>query len=306
VQSATPILLAALVVLGCQGNPGESGTGELRSVSEIPDRYRQVLEDYGAGEERWAERRAEVRADPELAQFVVDNLIVEMVRAFSTATVQVADSGPYERAQAELVRFADVSTPTLVELLGLPDDLVVFVAGQTLVRIGRPACEPVAGRLDDESWKVRLRAAELLGELPHAGRAEPGIRQALAERISADPEWVVRARAALAAGSRGARDRELAPWRALLVGALADPDPSVVRSAAEGLATLGDPSSVPALIEALDRTARAAEMGPARAIQEALVELTGLEGTTGASAWRHWWSFEGQRWLRAAEATAGS
>src|SRR5206468_12037661 len=49
---------------------------------ELPAKQRAVLEAWRAGGSRWEDERARVQADPDLAQFLVDNLIVQMVRSF--------------------------------------------------------------------------------------------------------------------------------------------------------------------------------------------------------------------------------
>jgi HEAT repeat protein len=94
--------------------------------------------------------------------------------------------------------------------------------------------------LQEEAPQVRLAAVKLT---PPLGSGRDRLRSALAR----DPDPGVRAGAAR---QLGAGD-DYATTSALL-GALEDPETSVVKSAIEALVDIGDPSVVPALQAALD------------------------------------------------------
>lgn len=251
-----PVVGLALGLLatlgGCHSDgsrSGRPGTGEVRNVRELPKVNQQILLDYSTGGEVWAARRESVLADPAQAQFLVDNLVLEAVRAFDSGRVAnpYAGRNPYDQAQAELARMPEYAVPVLGELLTKPDDIVALVAADTLVVIGRPAIPAMLEGLASAQWKVRRRAADLAGKLPHAGPEEPEVREVLVGLLQSDPEWVVRAQAARSLGERGARDRVTEPTRVALMRGLTDEDLGVARRAAEGLGLLGDPKAEAAL-----------------------------------------------------------
>ena len=278
------LAVLALAALGCAACGAAAAprqdSGELRPVDELPPEHRALLADYAAGGEVWAARRRALAGEPELALFLVDNLVLELVRAFGSGSLASTpgDRGPYERALGELALQADVALPVLSELLGVPDDLVAFVAADALREIGQASVAPVAAELADPAWKTRLRAAELLSKLPPAGVAEEGVQAELARRLAEDEAWVVRAQAALTLGERavaaqGQSGADPGRARVWLEGALRDPDFGVARRAAEALGALGDPRAAPAIEAFLARSARAGELGAVQTGQAALTEL---------------------------------
>jgi HEAT repeat protein len=190
------------------------------------------------------------------------------------------------------VRWAPRSTPVLVELLGVADGIVAYLAADTLARIGAPAVLPVAAKLAAAEPETRRRAAELLEKLPPAGAGEPAVLESLGVLAERDPRWIVRAQAARALGARGARHAHKGYAATVLARALADPDPEVVKSALEGLATLGESSAIPALIRSLERAARDGELAALLAAQTALRRLTGETVDHDPEQWWEWW----ERW----------
>lgn len=285
VRLVRALSIAALIAASVVGCATEKA--RVVPIADLPAQKRAVLVDYGRGGAAWEARREEVRADPALQRFLVDNLVVELVRGFQYGSVATSGgrSAAYERAQAELVRFADASAPLLAALLAAPDDLTVFCALDTLKRIGRPAVLPTADQLAHPDWKTRLRAAEALAELPHGAAGEARVFDALVGALG-DGEWIVRAQAARTLGERGARARELAPTRRALVAALADEDPAVVGSAAQALGRLGDPAAVGPLVERLAGAQAAGDLRVVRAAQGALVGLTGRRDVRSVDGWR--------------------
>jgi hypothetical protein len=262
------------------------------ATTDLPPRQRAVWESWQRGGPRWELEREEVRKDPELAQFLVDNLVRTLVKSYdrsALATVGKA-SGPFERAAAELAEFSAQSTPVLVELVGVRDGIVAFLAADLLVRIGAPAAAPVSRLLTDAHEETRRRAAELLGKLAHAGADEARIQQALAVCVEHDSAWITRAEAARSLGLRGSRHEHKGFALGVLARALADADETVVTSACEGLVRLGERRAVPALARALQPTAERGAVKALAAEQAALRALTGLDKNRTPEGWLEWYA----------------
>ena len=275
--------LAALATLAACGAPAASEPSparpraELTRTSELPERHRELLAAYGRGGADWERARGAALEDVELERFLVDNLVIEMVRAWSAMAGETAprSRAAFERAQGELVRLGPRSVPLLIGLLEAPDGVVGQLAARTLERIGRDAVGAAVSLLSSPQRDARRRAAELLERLPHATDGEVAAQAGLARALDADPEWIVRAQAALALGARGARDRDTEPARRALERALGDADPAVAASAADGLARLGDPLALPALIGALERAVAAGDLRFVHALERALQASSG-------------------------------
>lgn len=260
-------------------------------MTDLPEAQREVLAAWRQGGAQWEAERARVAQDPELSRFFVENLIVLMVRAFDGSAIATAANPdrPFDRAQAELVRWGDRSTEVLVELLGVRDGIVAFLAADTLKRIGAGAVEPVSEKLSSEDPELRRRAAELLGELPRSAGIEARVLEQLGERVERDEAWIVRAQAARALGSRGSRHDSKAHAASVLTRALRDPDSEVVKSACAGLAELGEPSAAPALIQSLERAAREADLARVQAAQAALRRLLREDSDHDPGDWWERW-----------------
>jgi hypothetical protein len=287
--SAAAILSLAACAGGGREAPDESP--RIVPVAELPEPQREVLEAWRRGGVEWEAARARVESDPELSRFCVENLIVLMVRAFDGSAIATAANpdGVFDRAQAELVRWGGRSTEMLVELLGVRDGIVAYLAADTLKRIGEAAVEPTARKLSSADLEVRRRAAELLGELPPAAGIESGILERLSERVERDEAWIVRAQAARALGSRGSRHEPRSHAASVLVRALRDPDPEVVKSASAGLSELGEVSAVPALIQGLERAAREGDLPRVHAAQAALRRLLREDADHEPGDWWERW-----------------
>jgi HEAT repeat protein len=286
---------ALLAVIAC------AALGSCASEPEAPQRERTqeplsaeqeaLLDAYAAGGDTWEAARAQALADPALESFLVDQLVLRMVKSYDQiARPGAADaSAQFDRAQGELARIGAPAAGVLAGLLAVSDGVVATLSATTLERIGRPAIPAVLPLLGSSSLRTRQRAAELLGELPHAADDEPAVRAALVERLRSDPDWVVRAHAASALGARGARDRVTEPARRALTAALADRDPAVAEAAAAGLAELGDPLAVPLLLEALGPAAERGDLRIVRACQGALMAVTGEAAERDLEGWTRWW-----------------
>jgi HEAT repeat protein len=263
----------------------------MTTVAELPADQRAVLVAYGQDGPEWARVRVELKEDPRRARWLCENLVLELFRAYDVAQLSPIGErrGPFERARDELCFFGEEAVPVLVELLRGRDGVMPVVASDVLRRIGEPAIGPVAATLDCEDPRARRSAAELLGDLPHAGQGEDAVEQRLGRLAAEDPEWLVRAQAARSLGLRGVRHSSPDVARTLLQPVLADPDPAVAREAALALQELGDPAAVPALLNYLERSVRAGDPRSEQAAQEALQALTGDEGTRDPRAWRDFW-----------------
>jgi hypothetical protein len=275
-------------ICACSSSP-KTGT-HLVNKAELSPEKRAVLEAYERGGTSWESTREEVKRDPALARFMVDNLAVALVHTYER--IGPAQSGQkttaFDRAQSELVLLQPESTREMVEMLTLKDGIVAFLAADTLKLIGAPAIEPVTKLLDDASPEVRRRAARLLSELPNAGDGEPAVLESLGRRVSRDDAWIVRAEAAEALGARSARNAERGYAVAVLARALGDPDATVAQSAARALESVGDARAIPILVRALEQAVRQGEPKTARGIEDALKKLTGETRDREPEEWRAW------------------
>lgn len=289
------LLVAFLAACGSTGAGGGQETRGGVSIGELSAAERGALEAWRAGEEAWLARRAAIVADPDLAAFLVDNLVVVMVRSYDAGHLprEGPPERPFERARAELVRLAEHSAPVLAELLVVGDGVVAYLAGEVLGRLGAELAAPaVAERLGATQPEARRRSAEVLGRLGSAGPGEGAVRQRLAALLVSDPEWFVRAQAARALGARCAREPggpAIEAVRGALERGLWDEDPEVRASAATALVGLGDLGAVPELVRRLGRASRdGAELSELRALQSALRRLTGVGRDLDVAGWRAW------------------
>ncbi|MBK7876350.1 MAG: HEAT repeat domain-containing protein [Planctomycetes bacterium] len=287
------LALAALALGACTSSRSSDGgarAGVVRT-EELPARERAVWEAWQKGGGRWELVREDVRRDPELTQFLVDNLVRTLVKSYDLSHLASVGQahGPFERAADELVQFGTAATPVLVELLAVRDGIVAFLAGDVLARIGAPAVVPCRALLDDTEPETRRRAAELLGRLPHAGKDEVAVQETLAARVRTDPEWIVRAEAARALGNRGARHDHKGFALGVLGRALGDPDAAVLQSACAGLVALGERRAVPALARALRPASQRGDLKGLEAVQAALRALTGVQRSQTPEEWLAWY-----------------
>jgi hypothetical protein len=289
--------VSSFVLWACTSPAQPSDGPRLVPQAEISERKAEVWKQFEQDGPAWEAERSAVMRDPELSRFLIDNLIMLMVRSYERAGLaQVGQGvGPFERSQAELVACQKESTPVLVQMLSVKDGIVSFLAANTLEEIGAPAVEPVVRVLEDSRPEVRRRAAHLLGQLPNAGAQEAAVLEKLGDRVAHDEAWVVRAEAAQALGERGARNTERGYAVSVLARALNDPDPAVAQSAAQALEAAGDRRAIPVLIRALDQAVRQGEPKSARTIDAALKKLSGETRDRDAEAWSAWWQEEGSK-----------
>jgi len=289
------IALSLLLALACAC--ASSSSHSVVKPEALPDRHRAVLSAWQKGGTAWELERDHVRADPELARFVVDNLLIEMVQAFDRSRLAKTGekAGPFERAQSELVLLAEHSSPVLAQALTLKDGVVGRLAIDTLTQIGAPAVKDVAAVLTDKHPDARRRAAEALEQLPNAGDSEGAVQEALAACIENDKVWIVRAQIALALGARGGRHAHQGFALGVLARALEDEDDTVAESAAKALGTLGEVRGIPRLVEALGLAAQAGRPALVEALNKSLAQLSGNDEKRDISQWRAWWRAHEER-----------
>ncbi|MFT5049948.1 MAG: hypothetical protein ACI8QZ_001341 [Chlamydiales bacterium] len=280
----------ALSLAACASGGGKSG--QVRSLEELPEHYRVVWEAFRGADPGWPGMRAEVRAEPALRDFVVDNLVREMLLAYGRADLARAEhpaTRHFHRTRAELVEYPIRSSEVLSELLGVGNGAATYLASDILNEIGRPALPVVVGQLESPRVQARQWAARLLAGMPHALEAEPGVLAALTRHLTDDEDWLTRAQCAKALGRRGSTARATRDLRDSLALALRDPDGGVRRAAAKGLAELDDPAAVPALIDYLERGLGEGALTECVAAEAALSALTGSRGGLGVQGWRELW-----------------
>ncbi len=314
---AALLLAVVLATAACGAPGGRSGSRAaastrpaptpLTKVADIDSEFRGLLVAYGQGGQAWEAVRERVIAareagDPRKEQFLIDNLVLEMVRAYQVGALRTVlrDDAPFERAQAEVVRFGAAAVPMLAEMVAAEDGVLAFLGSATLRSIGRPALEPTLLLLDHERAEVRRRAAELLADLPVPPADEATVRARLAQVLQTDGAWIVRAQAVRGFGKRAAAAGRDAPGAAaardLLERTLLDTDPAVSKEAIDAVGALGDALSkdpLLALWTRLERDHSQNLMGNHRdylrrrdAIEKALAAITGETQRQSLEAWR--------------------
>ena len=287
------LLLALPLVLAC-ASAEEEPTGRVRPVDELPPEYATAWRAWYDETEDWPEWRAQVEADPAFADFFVDNLVRVLVRHYDYSALTTAQEmpGPFERSRRELIHLSDASGPVLIELLMVGDGVVAYLAGDVLDDIdeGRWTL-PLAERLTSERAEERRRAAEWLAKLPYAGEDEELEVWRLLRGAVQDPDWFVRAQAALTAGERSVAVGRLDLARPILLLALEDEDDAVLQAACKALQGSRDLRAVPGLVRLYGRLeATATDISTLRGAQAALVAITGARGPDSSREWQAWWS----------------
>lgn len=287
------LLFALLLSLGSACASGGQPVEPLTPEAELPESYRQAWRAWYEESEEWPRLREQVSEDPELAAFLVDNLVRVMVRFYDHAALAERGElpGPFERARRELVYLGPHSAPVCIELVVVGDGPVAFLASDVLDSIDDPRWTlPVAERLAAEDARERRRAAGLLALLPHARGDEEVVWDLLEVAALTDAEWSVRAQAVETVGVRAALARELSRPRRILSLALADDDSKVVQTACAALGSTRDPRAVPAVINLLEKLEREGRnVGTARAAQACLCALTAESREREVAEWRSWW-----------------
>ena len=312
---------SAVLVASC-GSSGRKRTAPeevMTPTAELDIDRREVVEAFRAGGAEWVEMRERVRDDETLAGFVVDNMIDQMLRSYDLSQVARTGerTGPFERAQSELIELGEHAAPVLAEFLDADlarDTVAGFLAADVLLRIGELSLGPVASKLDSDNSETRRRTIELLGRLaptvtrvPEHSTVHSGaeILTVLGELALRDSDWIVRGEAARAVGARGAYAKNRKSARETLAKVLNDADPSVRGVAAQALGELGDPRGMPLLTSYIDAEVQEGEFANVAHAQESLVRLArdrfeGQEPKRFTTAdWRSYWHRERERLLTA-------
>ena len=295
--SLAALLMAAgctvLLAAGCTV-PAEEPTPVLRASSQLPEAERQLLEAWRSRGSDWPLVREQALEDPRLASFLVDNALLDLIRAWQRGEFTFTEAGGYEEVRAEVLALGAAAAPSVAALLGLGNGYGPAIASDVLLRLGPAGARALLAEVaPDRSALVRGQALDLLGGFaPLGADLEAQVRTAAIDALARDPEWIVRERAARtlarrAAGGRQGEDATLDAVGALSRG-LRDADPAVVRAAAVGLGLVGDRRAVPALVNHLERVLRGDDLAAARAAQRGLETLTGATGPRTPSQWRDW------------------
>ena len=141
------------------------------------------------------------------------------------------DARPEVRAQAALWVGAHpdaASTERLLGMLGDADSLIRYSAQDSLMRVGRPAIEPLLAHLGDGRGAVAVEALELAAGIADVRFLGPALE------FSRSPDAGTRAGAATLVGSIGGSQATSA-----LIALVGDVDPRVRSAAAQALGRLG-------------------------------------------------------------------
>jgi HEAT repeat protein len=215
-----------------------------------------------------------------------------------------------QRARMELVALGPLSANALSEVLVLGAGLGPVAVEELLIQIGGPAVEPLLIQLArDDTPTARRRASRTLGEIAFqripAGMTTEAVRAALSERLQKDKDWIVRSQCALALASWGrSTPQDMSSSAGQLVRGLVDPDDQVRRDVIQALGRLGDPRTLPALINHLERSINAGELGEIVTTQKALGVLSGEAKKRTPEQWRAWWRDHRPRILERIQAEA--
>ncbi len=304
------LVVSTLFVLAACGATGDSKSAH-KPTAELSTDKREVIAAFRAGGSEWSRMREVVRGQPPLANFVVDNMVDQMLRSYKGAQMTQTGNpnGPFERARQELIELGEYSSPVLAELIDadVSDAVVAFLAADVLCAIGPAAMPEVTARLSAKNAETRRRAIAILREpgfaLPEASSASQSLFAQLATLAVSDREWIVRAEACATLGSRGARMTNKRETREVLIRALLDADDDARGSATRALGALGDPRAFPALIDLLAQEVNRGNPRNVTGVRRSLVELaqdpTLEPRARGLSIrdWRAYWKAESPRLL---------
>ena len=143
------------------------------------------------------------------------------------------------------------AVPALIELLASHEERDVLNAATVLSMAGtnaEAAVPSLINALQNQNEKVRSKAASALGSIgPGAATAVPALLEVLKQNDSAETQQA----AAYAIGEMGSMAGAAVPALIKMLQTTNDPWGFVNDTAAEALGKIGDPASIPALIEAL-------------------------------------------------------
>lgn len=290
-----PLLALLCLLPACHSGGGKpANTGELRSVSELPEAYSKLWLAFRGQTQEWPELRAAAMGNPGQEAFLVQNLVRTLLQGLQLRQAdKLSTKGARlcQRASEELMSLGRPAADALTELLSISRGEVTNLARDLLGRMGVEALDALLVQLvREELLSARRQAASLLAEMPFGldGRQQR-VREALVTRLRQDSDWLVRKHSARALARRGVRDTSVKEARRALCAALSDEDFDVRHEAILGLLRLGDLGCVPALINLLERSSLNADPGGMAQAQTALMRITGTETRRAPMEWRTFW-----------------
>ena len=161
------VLLAAgctvLLAAGCTV-PAEEPTPVLRASSQLPEAERQLLEAWRSRGSDWPLVREGALEDPRLASFLVDNALLDLIRAWQRGELTFTEAGGYEEVRAEVLALGAAAAPSVAALLGLGNGYGPAIASDVLLRLGPAGARALLAEVaPDRSALVRGQALDLLG-----------------------------------------------------------------------------------------------------------------------------------------------
>ena len=132
----TALLAAGCTVLlaaGCTV-PAEEPTPVLRASSQLPEAERQLLEAWRSRGSDWPLVRERALEDPRLASFLVDNALLDLIRAWQRGEFTFTEAGGYEEVRAEVLALVQLFLRIIIE-----HQAPVVDRGR-LVDLGPPTC----------------------------------------------------------------------------------------------------------------------------------------------------------------------
>ncbi|MDF1838626.1 MAG: HEAT repeat domain-containing protein, partial [Planctomycetota bacterium] len=271
----TPLgaLLIAASLPACQSGAGAAKKPPVENrkrLGDLPESYSKLWKAWLLKDSRYPMLREAALADPDTTRFLVENLIGVVLGELSSGRVLSGPPGQptsLERARLELVDLGAASTHALSEVLVLGSGLGPVAVEDLLVEIGGPSVDPLLAQLARKDSPVaRRRASRTLGEIAFqripANMTTEVVRTALAECLENDEDWIVRSQSALALASWGrSTPSDMADCSRPIVRALADEDDGVRKDVLQALGRLGDPRTIPALVNHLERCMNGGRMG---------------------------------------------
>ena len=220
-------LLAAgctvLLAAGCTV-PAEEPTPVLRTSSQLPEAERQLLEAWRSRGSDWPLAREQALEDPRLASFLVDNALLDLIRAWQRGEFTFTEAGGYEEVRAEVLALGAAAAPSVAALLGLGNGYGPAIASDVLLRLGPAGARALLAEVaPDRSALVRGQAFDLLGGFaPLGADLEAQVRTAAIDALARDTV-------------RRATSRVTEPLQQLPRLLPAVPPPAALRRAAEAL-----------------------------------------------------------------------
>ncbi len=244
---------------------------------------------YKKEDPQWASHRDRALQEPQRRDFLIQNLIREMIHAADQSTAQDPKSDPQVlRAKKEIAFIGAPAVTWLMVLLEQNDPAVADYCSEALAYMGQAALPALREGLESENSKTRRWSLKTLARMQ-----PPQERMRVARMLVEDEDWKVRATAAEEILAYQASSADGAVREELQKG-LQDEDAFVQRKSAESLAALGDVEAVPALIRFLNHSRRKLRPQEAEAAVAAMRKLSGQSFGNDPGRWQQWWETLGK------------